>query len=115
MNTINHYYHIPLFGFLSVNQLAAQIKLVEVWKSINVPGYPLSLETYNPQRAESSHNLRDRPNQIFNDSARLQVSKSSFCIYVARVWNQAPLVIQNAETLRIAKKEILEFVTSLPV
>ena len=41
------------FGLLSVNQLAASIKLVEVWKSFNQEGYPLRLEPYN-------HNL---PNQ----------------------------------------------------
>ena len=94
------------FGFLSVNQLVAQIKLVEVWKSIHVPSYPLSLEAYNPQRAESSHNIRVRPNRTFNDSTRLQVSQNSFCIDAARVWNQAP---HTAQSLCIAKKEILKF------
>ena len=32
------------FDLVSVNQLAIQIKLIEVWKSINVPDHPLKLE-----------------------------------------------------------------------
>ena len=34
------------FNLPSVNQLAATIKLQEVWKSINVPGCPIKLEPY---------------------------------------------------------------------
>ena len=36
------------FGLLSVNQPAAKIKLVEVWKSIHKEGNPIRLEPYNP-------------------------------------------------------------------
>ena len=32
------------FGLLSVNQLAAKIKIIDVWKIINKEGYPLSLD-----------------------------------------------------------------------
>ena len=35
------------FGLLSVNQLAAKIKLIEVWKITNREKYPLTLENYN--------------------------------------------------------------------
>ena len=35
------------FKILSVNQLAAKIKIIEVWKIINKEGYPLSLDPYN--------------------------------------------------------------------
>ena len=34
------------FNLLSVNQLSAQIKLVEVWKIINVKGHPLVMDPY---------------------------------------------------------------------
>ena len=64
------------FGLLSFNQMAAQIKLLEVWKkSINVVGYPINLEPYNSPRADSGHELKTRTNRIFNDSSRLQVSQ----------------------------------------
>ena len=35
------------FNLLSVNQLAAQIKLTEVWKSVNIKDYAISLDPYN--------------------------------------------------------------------
>ena len=38
------------FNIPSVNQLAAEIKLTEAWKIMNVPDYPISLDTNNPAR-----------------------------------------------------------------
>ena len=35
-------YNLP-----SVNQLAAEIKLIEAWKSQNIPNYPFKLEPNN--------------------------------------------------------------------
>ena len=58
------------FNLLSVNQLAIQIKLTEVWKSINVPSHPLRLEPFNDHSTELSQMLRARPNRIYNDSSK---------------------------------------------
>ena len=35
------------FGMLAVNQLNPQIKLLEIWKSINVEKYPLVIKQQN--------------------------------------------------------------------
>ena len=53
------------FGLLSVNQLAAQIKLREVWKSIYCEDYPIKLEPYNPALEDGSHSLRPKQNSFF--------------------------------------------------
>ena len=45
------------FGLLSVNQLAAKIKLLKGWKIVNNNDYPLSLEPYSHQRKNQEHNL----------------------------------------------------------
>ena len=45
------------FQLLSVSQLAAKIKLIEVWKSINKEDYPIRLDAYKLQQAEQSHDL----------------------------------------------------------
>ena len=37
-------------GLLSVNQLVAQIKLTEAWKSINIEDYPVKLENNQTMR-----------------------------------------------------------------
>ena len=68
------------FGQLSINQLAVQIKLIEVWKSVNVPGHPLRLEAYNAHNSDLKQALRVRPNRVYNDSAKYCISKSSFHI-----------------------------------
>ena len=103
------------FGLLSVNQLSAQIKLTEVWKSINVRDYPLTLDPYtNPDRTVAI-DLRPQTNRTFDDSAKLKISSQSFCIDAAKLWNGAPPSIKTATSLTEAKTLILNFVKSLPI
>ena len=103
------------FGLLSVNRLAAKIKLVEIWKSLNKENYPICLAPYKPVNATSSHVLRQQDNRIFADSCRLSKSESSFHIDAARLWNLAPDSIQKAQNLNLAKRSIDEFCKSLPL
>ena len=103
------------FNLLSVNQLAASIKLTEVWKSLNVVDYPLQLDPYNQTTATLSLDLRPKPSRVFNDSARLQISKYSFNVDSARLWNQAPPEVTSAPTLDAAKSAIKTYANSLPV
>ena len=107
------------FNLLSVNQLSAQIKLTEVWKSENVEGYALSFEPYKRPRPNqdliSDLSLRPRANRIYNDIARLQISKHSFNIDAARLWNLAPREITSANSLSAAKAAILIHVKSFPI
>ena len=106
---------LKTFNLLSVNQLAAQIKLIEVWKSVNVEGHPLSLDPYtNPER-RCLTKLRPQQNRVFNDTHKLKITSHSFCTDAARVWNQAPAEIKSATTLNAAKSAILKYATSLPV
>ena len=84
------------FKLLSVNQLAAQIKLTEVWKSVNVQDCPIVMDPYNQGQSASNLELRPRPTRIFNDTARLQISKSSFSVDAARLWNLAPTNVTQA-------------------
>ena len=103
------------FKLLSVNQLAAQIKLKEVWKSLNSENYPIRLDTYNEALANGPHSLRHQENRIFKDNCRLQKSKMSFNLDAARLWNAAPQSIKNSRTSYEAKKHILSYVKSLPL
>ena len=103
------------FGLLSVNQLAAKIKLVEVWKSTKNEDHPFKLEPYNCVHRDKNYDLRPIPNRIFNDSCRLKKSEHSFHVDAARLWNAAPIGIINAPNLNTAKKLITTFCQSLPV
>ena len=103
------------FGLLSVNQLASQIKLIEVWKSENVPGNPLSLEAYSLHTSVLKEALRDRKNRTYNDSAKLNISQSSFHKDAARIWNRAPVSVTAAKTINEVKTASARYVKTLPV
>ena len=103
------------FQLLSVNQLAAEIKLLEVWKSVNIEGCAIKMEPYNQTQMRDDINLRPRLNRIFNDSAKRRVAQSSFHIDAARIWNGAPMEIRDSITLSEAKKQIKKYCKSLPV
>ena len=102
------------FQLLSVNQMAASIKLLEVWKSINVEGSPITLEPYAPKN-NAGQSLRPRNNRIFNDSARMKIAESSFNVDAARLWNSCHVEIRNSTSLAEAKRLIKHFAKSLPI
>ena len=52
------------FGLLSVNRLAAKIKLVEIWKSLNREDYPICLDPYKPIIALANVKIRKRKTLI---------------------------------------------------
>ena len=103
------------FKLPSVNRLAAEIKLVEVWKSLYVENCPIVMDPYNQNLNQSIHQLRTRHNRVFNDSAKLMPSQSSFNVDAARVWNNAPQEVRGAKTLREAKTFIKKYCGSLPL
>ena len=103
------------FALLSVNRLAAKIKLVEVWKSVHQDGCPIKLEPYNSALLQNTQNLRLQPKRVFKDCCKLKKSESSFCIDGARLWNAAPPEITMAINLNMAKKAIHNFCRSLPL
>ena len=72
------------------------------------------MEPFN-QSSQNSHQLRPKPNGTFCDTARLQISQSSFNIDAARAWNNAPSKVKGALTLTEAKKAIKTFCKSLPI
>ena len=47
------------YGLPSVNQLAAEIKIIEAWKSINIQGYPFQMEPANPDRNTQGRAVRE--------------------------------------------------------
>ena len=103
------------FQLLSVKQLAAEIKLIEVWKSVNLEGCPTSLEPYNLKSSQNLHLLRPKSNRTFNESARLQVSMSSFSIDAGKLWNYAPQNIKSSVALCEAKRLIKIYCKTLPI
>ena len=73
------------------------------------------MDPYNPLTLEPGYKLRPKANRIFKDTTRLQMSRSSFNVDAARVWNNAPTDVHTATKLSGAKKAIKIFCKNLPI
>ena len=103
------------FNLLSVNQLAAQIKLQEVWKSVHIKKYGITLDPYNAHMPSTNLSLRPKVNRTFNDSSRLVLAEHSFTIDAAKLWNNAPSEVTSAKNLSQAKKASRAYALTLPI
>ena len=98
---------------LSVNQTAAQIKLLEMWKASNNQDYPIKMEKIRQE--SGGPNTRSNLTTKFKEEGRTNVMKHSFVGDSARLWNRAPTCIKMAKKISSAKLEIRKYVTTLPV
>ena len=103
------------FNMLSVNQLAAQVKLVEVWKSQNDPKCPIKMKRKMLTEEERTRSLRPGTRRDLVEDCRTRLAKSSFGKDASRIWNQAPEKIKEAKSLLTAKRRIKEHCKLLPV
>ena len=101
------------FGMLAVNQLNVQIKLLEIWKSLNVEKYPLTVQQQSTDHSgmATKADQSQRPVEI----GKTILTQKSCISDAIRVWNQAPDKIKRCLSISQAKKEIKAFVKTLPV
>ena len=98
---------------MSVNQIAAQIKLTEMWKALNDSQYPLRVE----QKSETEDGIGTRSMTRgdlieFGSSTN---SKKSFMGSSTRLWNAAPEEIKKVLSFNSAKKIIKAYCKTLPI
>ena len=100
-------------NMLSVNQINAQVKLTEIWKTINVENYPHGgiHESINL----SSMSSRSSSRGDLQVKGKTELRQSSFVNDAANNWNTAPNIIKQSKSLFSAKKEIKKFVQTLPI
>jgi len=75
-------------NMLSVNQMAAQIKLTEMWKASNDPQYPIKMKIRENQ--EEGMGTRSVTPGDLTERGGLAQAKKSFTIDAAKVCNKAP-------------------------
>ena len=94
-------------------EINAQIKLLEVWKALNVKDYPLEIEqhTAHPERVATRACEKRRPCEI----GRSNLSKTTSVSDAVRIWNSAHNKVTGAKTLYEAKNTIKKFVKLLPI
>ena len=97
----------------SVNQINAQTKVIQVWKSQHSSSFPIQWQ----RRNEAIQDRRTRSSQA-NKLTELTgglVFSSSFISDAARIWNLAPEEVKSSKSLYSAKKRIQKFSLTLPL
>ena len=95
--------------------MAAQIKLLEAWKSINIEGYPVQLENNQLKRQTNGREVRSNTVQLWKDDTKITNAKESFIRDAAKLWNNVPIPVKNAKSLYLAKKEIIKFCKTIAI
>ena len=99
---------------LSVNQTVAQIKVVEAWKAMNDPEYWVKMKTMKQQMDNiSTRTLKPSSVRDLTKGGRTSQAQASFTRDTGKIWNNAPQIIKNTETLAAAKREIKTYCKTL--
>ena len=99
-------------GWLSINQLASEVRLIEVWKSLNQDNY--SLKNLFEKVDNNQRNTRASMRIRLKSGLKSRLRENSFHYPSVRLWNSAPPTICNAQTESEARRAIRAFVKNLP-
>ena len=100
-------------GWLSLNQMSAEVRLIEVWKALNKEDY--CLENLF-QRVESEQvNVRSSGKNRIKCAFKSKLRENSFHYPSVRLWNSAPIEVTKAITESAARNAIRKHVLSLPI
>ena len=100
-------------NLLSVNQINAQIKLIDVWKSINFPAYPTQWPKRSDEIKREGLKASNKPEIVIKGHSKIQ--SNTFIDDAAQLWNNAPSAIKNCKTISSAKKQIKIYIKTLPL
>ena len=97
----------------SVNQINAQIKLLDVWKAHQSERHP----TKYTRRNDSNQELRTRSaaTNKLNEARGGKILNSTCINDAAKLWNNAPESITNCSSLYSIKKHIKAYTATLPI
>ena len=100
-------------NLLSINQINAQIKLTEVWKSQNLKAYPIKWIKRSEVQKRTGLKNSNKPDLVITGKSNIQ--SLTFINDAGLLWNRAPTNIKDCKTLISAKKLIKQYVLSLPI
>ena len=100
-------------GMASVNQIHCQIKLLEIWKAVNIENNPIKVTSATS--CIDSAKTRSGGNERLVEHGKSNLSSKTFINDAIKIWNRAPKELKECTTLNSAKKAIKLFSKSLPV
>ena len=92
----------------SVNQLAAETRLIEAWKSVNQEDYCMKEVLHI--RPKGNYNTRQNHINFLDTGVDDIYGSAGFVHTTAKLWNKAPLTVKEATSISLAKREIRKFV-----
>ena len=96
-----------------LTQISNILKLVEIWKSNNIPGYPIEWLKRSDEQKREGLKSSDKPELLIKGKSKIQ--SQTFVNDAALLWNRAPKSIKECKTLAAAKKQIKIFINTLPL
>ena len=99
-------------GFKSINQINAEIKLTEIWKSCNIDNYPVKFQKHVALNGMATRSVTSGDLIEFG---KIPATIKSFHGDGSRLWNRCPSAIKESENIYQAKKNINIFIKTLPV
>ena len=97
----------------SVNQINAQTKMLQIWKSQHSSTFPIQWQRRN--EVIEDRRTRSSSDNILTETLGGQILTSTFISDAARIWNLAPESIKASTSLYSAKILIKEFCLTLPI
>ena len=98
---------------LSANQINAQIKIQEIWKSLNINNHPLKVDrqTINQQGTTARAGTSER----LIESGKSGLSQKTCINDAIKIWNQLPSDVTDCKTLSQLKNVTKTYVKTLPI
>ena len=104
-------------GWLSINQLACEVRLIEVWKAINQENHCLNQSiNYMFEKATANQGItRSAGLNRLKAGFRSKIRENIFTYPSIQIWNSAPPEVTTAETESQARDAIRKYVKTLPL
>ena len=90
----------------------AKIKITEMWKVINIDGYPLSISKVT--KKDNDRHTRASTNDHLIEIGKSRIVQNCFIGDATRVWNRVPYIIHSCATIGTVKSQIKQYVKALP-
>ena len=100
-------------NMLSVNQINAHAKLLDMWKATHVEGNPLQVTKRT--KSDGSMSTRSDNQIVLKEGGVTTLGKKTFLNDATHVWNAAPTGLKNSCTITAAKKAIKLYAITLPM
>ena len=100
-------------GWLSLNQLSCEIRLIEVWKAVNNEEH--CLHKIFKKAITNEGITRSAGTNKLKNNFKSKIRENSFSYPSIKIWNSAPIEVTTATSESKARTEIKKYVKTLPI